>query len=182
MARDEFNAVTDFWFNECEPIQWWQKSESFDRIVEQRFLPLLELAIEKQLDHWRSDPQGRLAEIILLDQFSRNIWRNTAQAFAQDPQALALAEQAVHCGADKTLPINQRAFIYMPFMHSESISAHEKAVVLFSQPGLERNLHSELQHKAIIERFGRYPHRNATLGRNSSQEELEFLTLPGSSF
>jgi uncharacterized protein (DUF924 family) len=127
-------------------------------------------------------PEGRLAEIIVLDQFSRNVWRDTPRAFAQDALALALAQELVASGQDRSLPVAQRSFAYMPYMHSESALIHEQAVALFSQPGMADTLRFELQHKAIVDRFGRYPHRNAILGRSSTAKELAFLSGPGSSF
>jgi len=123
-----------------------------------------------------------LAEIVALDQFSRNVYRDTARAFAQDALALALAQELVASGQDRSLPLAQRSFAYMPYMHSESALIHAQAVALFSQPGMEDALRFELRHQAIIARFGRYPHRNAILGRISTAEELAFLDEPGSSF
>jgi uncharacterized protein (DUF924 family) len=126
-----------------------------------------------------------LAEVLVLDQFSRNVYRRKPQrprAFAQDALALALAQELVASGQDRTLPLAQRNFAYMPYMHSESALVHEQAVALFSQPGMADTLRFELLHKAIIDRFGRYPHRNAILGRSSTAEELAFLSEPGSSF
>lgn len=118
----------------------------------------------------------------MLDQFSRNVYRDTARAFAQDALALALAQELVARGQDRSLPTAQRVFAYMPYMHSESAVIHEQALVLFAQPGMENNLDFERRHKAIIDRFGRFPHRNAVLGRTSTAEELAFLSEPGSSF
>jgi len=119
---------------------------------------------------------------VALDQFSRNVYRDTARAFAQDALALALAQELVASGQDRSLPLAQRSFAYMPYMHSESALIHAQAVALFSQPGMEDALRFELRHQAIIARFGRYPHRNAILGRISTAEELAFLGEPGSSF
>ena len=118
----------------------------------------------------------------MLDQFSRNIYRDSGEAFAHDPQALALAQELVAGGHDQALSVQQRSFAYMPYMHSESLLVHEEAVRLFAQPGLEASLAFEMRHKAIIERFGRYPHRNAVLGRASTAAEQAFLAEPGSSF
>lgn len=139
-------------------------------------------AVQCELFGWRAHPFGRLAEIIVLDQFSRNIYRGTARAFEADSLALALAQEAVATAVAAVLGPDHRSFLYMPYMHSESRRIHEIAVGLFSEAGLEPSLKSEIRHKAIIDRFGRYPHRNAILGRVSSQEELEFLKAPGSSF
>ncbi|WP_260261091.1 DUF924 family protein [Vibrio intestinalis] len=174
--------VLDFWFKELESKDWFVASDDIDALITQRFTPLLQQAAAAELFTWRSSAKGRLAEIIVLDQFSRNVYRNSAKAFSQDPLALALAQEAIALGLDKSLSAIEKSFLYMPFMHSESALIHQQAVVLFNQPGLEHNYDFELKHKAIIDRFGRYPHRNQILGRESSAEEIEFLTQPGSSF
>lgn len=174
--------VLDFWFSELEPAQWWKKDDQLDETIQQRFGALHGAATACELSTWRQTPEGRLAEIITIDQFSRNIFRKSAMAFAWDPLALALAQEAVRAGADQELSVDRRAFLYLPFMHSESHVIHEQAVALYSQPGLESNLDFEHKHKAIIDRFGRYPHRNALLGRKSTPEEIDFLSGPGSSF
>jgi len=153
-----------------------------DQQIAERFGGLRARAAACECFEWRVSPRGRLAEIIVLDQFSRNIYRHDARAFASDAQALVLAQEAVAKGADQSLSVVERSFLYMPYMHSESLVIHRHAVQLFNQPGLERNLDAEKRHKAIIERFGRYPHRNAVLGRASSQAEVDFLNQPGSSF
>lgn len=123
-----------------------------------------------------------MAEIIVLDQLSRNLYRNSSLAFAQDSLALALAQEAITLKLDAALPPIQRSFLYMPFMHSESKLIHQYALKLFEDLGNPINLDFEQRHKEIIDRFGRYPHRNQVLGRNSSQEELDFLTQPNSHF
>ena len=135
-----------------------------------------------ELFEWRTSAKGRLAEIIVLDQFSRNMFRDTPLAFASDPLALVLSQEAISIGADEVLTSTQRSFLYMPFMHSESLIIHEAAVQLFTKNGVQSNLDFEMKHKAIIEQFGRYPHRNEILGRESTAEELEFLKQPGSGF
>ncbi|MDQ7727561.1 DUF924 family protein [Halomonas sp. SpR8] len=175
-------AVLDFWFEELTPAQWFKKDLEMDRLIAERFGAMHAEAAQCECYLWRQTAQGRLAEIIVLDQFSRNIYRDDARAFATDTLALALAQEAVAAEADAELPPQQRTFLYMPYMHSESEAIHELAMQLFDQPGLENNLDFEVRHKAIIDRFGRYPHRNAVLGRASSDEELEFLNQPGSSF
>ena len=174
--------VLSFWFEEIKPTQWWEKSAELDELIATRFGALHAAAARCELSAWRDTPSGRLAEIIVLDQFSRNIFRDQAQAFACDPLALSLAQHAVSLKADQVLQPERRAFVYMPFMHSESRQIHITALMLFSQPGLEHALPSELRHQAIIDRFGRYPHRNRILGRASSEEEDRFLATPGSSF
>ena len=175
-------AVVDFWFKELDDAQRFAKDPALDAAIGERFGATLQAAIRGELDAWRETPDGRLAEIIVLDQFSRNVWRDTPRAFAQDPQALCLAQAFVRTGLDRALSPAQQAFGYMPYMHSESPLIHEHAVALFSQPGLEGSLAFERRHLAIIERFGRYPHRNAILGRVSTPEEIAFLAEPGSSF
>lgn len=175
-------AVLDFWFKEIPEAAWWEVNPALDAAICERFGRLHRAAAQGELSHWRDDIRGRLAEILLLDQFSRNIFRGRAQAFAFDGMALILAQEAVHTGETDKLPIRERAFLYMPFMHSESALIHEQALRLFSEPGMEWSLEFERRHKAIIDRFGRYPHRNAVLGRVSTPEELVFLQEPGSSF
>ncbi|ADZ92905.1 DUF924 family protein [Marinomonas mediterranea] len=176
------NDVIELWFESCTPEQWYKKDVEFDRKLTELFGEVLEKAAKGELYLWRSSAIGRLAEIIVLDQFSRNIYRDTPRAFSQDPMALVLAQEAVSLALDQQLPLIQRSFLYMPYMHSESLVIHDEAMRLFSQPGLEHNYEFELKHKVIIERFGRYPHRNALLGRPSSLEEAAFLSEPDSSF
>lgn len=174
-------AVLDFWFREIPESAWWEKNPAFDQQLQQRFGALHSAARQGELWSWRRDIHGRLAEVIVLDQFSRNLFRDSAAAFSCDTTALALAQEAVSSGDAGDLPPRQRSFLYMPFMHSESAVMHLEAVRLFSEAGLEFNLDFEKRHKAIIDRFGRYPHRNAVLGRESTPEEAEFLQTPGSS-
>ena len=177
-----YETVLKFWFEEARPEQWWKKDEAFDHAIVERFSKLHACAARCELFEWRKAVRGRLAEVIVLDQFSRNMFRGSPLSFAYDTLALALAQEAVAAGADSELSPVERSFLYMPYMHSESIRIHEVAVELFRGNGLSGNLDFELKHKAIIERFGRYPHRNAILGRVSTGEEIEFLTQPGSSF
>ncbi|MBN8505052.1 MAG: DUF924 domain-containing protein [Burkholderiales bacterium] len=179
---DQALALIRFWFEELRPADWWRKDAQLDALLRERFGALHAQAAAGECWPWRATADGRLAEVLLLDQFSRNLFRDTPQAFAQDGMALALAQEAVAGGHDKALPAERRAFLYMPYMHSESRRVHEEALRLFSHPELAFNLDFERRHLAIIERFGRYPHRNAILGRVSTAEEREFLKQPGSSF
>ena len=174
--------VIDFWFKEIDSSYWFKKSADFDAEIERHFSATHRKACAGELASLRTTASGRLAEILVLDQFSRNLFRDTAEAFAMDVVALVIAQEGIALKQDVELPVEQRAFFYMPFMHSESRLIHIEAVELFSQPGLEKNLAFEIRHKEIIDRFGRYPHRNALLGRESSNAELEFLKQPGSSF
>lgn len=176
------SAILKFWFEELEPAQWWRVDPELDRMIGERFGALHRGAQAGELFEWRDSAQGRLAEIIVLDQFSRNIFRGTAFAFASDAMALALAQEAVRAGADQSLSISQRGMLYMPYMHSESAAIHAHAERLFRTGAPEASHRAELQHKAIIDCFGRYPHRNAILGRASTAEELAFLQEAGSSF
>ena len=171
--------VLKFWFEEIEPAQHWKKDLKFDQLVRDRFGTVHLAASRCELFGWRVSAPGRLAEIIVLDQFSRNMFRDQPEAFACDPLALALAQEAISVGADKQLTDQQVGFMYMPFMHSESAVIHEVAIKIFANT---KNYDYELKHKSIIDRFGRYPHRNEILNRKSTAEEIEFLKGPNSSF
>ena len=175
-------AVLHFWFHASTPEQWFTKDPHYDHRIRDQFLSTAVAASLGECAAWRYSIQGRLAEIIVLDQFSRNIWRDTPQAFSQDSMALVLAQEAIRQPAFQALSSVQKQFMLMPFMHSESVVIHEKAVELFSIPGLENNLDFEHRHFDIIKQFGRYPHRNAILDRPSTTEEIAFLKEPGSSF
>jgi uncharacterized protein (DUF924 family) len=176
------NEVLHFWFEEITPEQWWKVDPDLDELIVKRFSALHAQANRCELFAWRSEPRGRLAEIIVLDQLSRNMYRNHPRAFASDPLALALAQEAVAAGADQALSTEQRGFLYMPYMHSESRIVHNAADALFKAYTSEKRHEFELRHKAIIDRFGRYPHRNEILGRESTEEERAFLAEPGAGF
>jgi uncharacterized protein (DUF924 family) len=177
-----YKQIVSFWFEEIEPALWWKKDDAFDALLIERFSEVHAQATRGELFEWRKEPTGRLAEIIVLDQFSRNMFRDSALAFTHDSMSLALSQEAIACRADQALTPVQRSFLYMPFMHSESLKIHQVAVELFRKNGIQNNLDFEFSHKKIIEKFGRYPHRNKVLGRQSTAEEIEFLTRPGSSF
>lgn len=176
------NTILQFWFNELKQKDWFDADTKLDNLIRERFLDIYQKASAGELYTWRETDEGRLAEIIILDQFSRNIFRGHKKAYATDDMALVLAQEAIANEADKSLSPEHKAFMYMPFMHSESKAIHEIAVKLFSQPGLESNLDYEMKHKSIIDRFGKFPHRNKILDRESSMAEIEFLKEPGSSF
>lgn len=178
----KYEEILSFWFEETAPKQWFSGDRHFDGLVRERFGTVLEQATAAELHVWRATPQGRLAEIIVLDQFSRNIHRGTPRAFAQDPMALVLAQEAVAGGALQVLGAVQCGFLLMPYMHSESRAIHVLAQVLFRDHAPAGNYEFELRHKAIVDRFGRYPHRNEVLGRPSTAEETAFLMQPGSRF
>jgi uncharacterized protein (DUF924 family) len=176
------NEILHFWFKEITPEQWWLKDAGFDQEIKQRFNRVHHGAISAELFSWRANAIGRLAEIIVLDQFSRNIYRDTPRAFAYDSQALVLAQETIALGLDMELSANERSFIYLPYMHSESLLIHDQAIMLYEQLGHASNLAFEIKHREIIQKFGRYPHRNIILKRESTAEELAFLQQPDSSF
>ncbi|NNL56165.1 MAG: DUF924 domain-containing protein [Pseudomonadales bacterium] len=182
MANLPYKEIISFWFGEIDPAKWWVKDAAFDNLLVERFGAVHQRAAQCELYAWRAVAEGRLAEIIVLDQFSRNMFRETPLAFANDGLALALAQEAVACGADQQLTAQQRVFLYMPYMHSESSAIHEQAEKLYAANGLQDNYDFELKHKAIIDRFGRYPHRNDILGRASTDAERAFLKQPGAGF
>ena len=175
-------TVIQFWFEDIEPRQQFTKDLEFDESIRTKFSETYQLATQGLLYAWREHPLDALAEILVLDQFSRNMFRDTPKAFEADTVALVLAQEAIRKKFDKELNNSKKAFFYMPFMHSESKEIHDIALFLFDQPGLEDSFNFEIKHKTIIDRFGRYPHRNEILGRESTADELEFLSQPGSSF
>lgn len=177
-----YKNILKFWFEELEPKNWWQKDPKMDLEIKKRFLKTLEQAKNGELSSWRKTASGALAEIIVLDQFSRNIFRDHAQAFSQDAQALALTQEAIRRGLHREVTSQELPFLIMPIMHSESKEVHQKYLKYFKVPGIEKVYDFELKHKKIIDRFGRYPHRNECLMRTSTLDELEFLTQPDSSF
>lgn len=177
-----YAEILKFWFDEIDPSQWWAKDDNFDRLLAEKFSAVHARATRCELFEWRVNAKGRLAEIIILDQFSRNMYRDLPSAFVNDSLALALSQEAISAGVENQLTAKERNFLYMPFMHSESLKIHEAAIELFKKNGIKNNLDFEVKHKFIIERFGRYPHRNSILGRVSTVEEIEFLKTPGSGF
>jgi len=186
--------VLDFWFGAPDdPARglprkiWFEKSDAFDAQIRERFGALIARALEGVLEPWAAAPAGTLAQIVVLDQFTRNAFRGTARAFAGDPRALAAARAMVGAGADRTLAGVQRQFVYLPFEHAEDLAAQQESMRLFAQlerdaPEVGELLVWAQRHHDIVERFGRFPHRNAALGRTSTAEEAEFLRQPGSGF
>jgi uncharacterized protein (DUF924 family) len=167
--------------------QWFVKDAAFDAQIRERFGALIERGIAGALDSWAADTAGALAQIVVLDQFTRNVYRDRARAFAGDARALAAARALVRSGGDRMLPGVQRQFVYLPFEHAEDLAAQRESLQLFAQLEREAPEVGELliwaqRHHDIIARFGRYPHRNALLGRPSTAEEIEFLQQPNSSF
>ena len=176
------DEILNFWFSEKVKPLWFKKSAEFDREIKQRFFDTYQLAKTGALADWRNASKDALALIIVLDQFPRNMFRNTPQAFATDKQAVELTKYAVSNNYQQNLSPEEQAFLYMPLMHSESKKDQAKCVELFTKLGKEDNLKFAIKHREVIDRFGRFPHRNQILGRQSTPEEKEFLTQPGSSF
>jgi uncharacterized protein (DUF924 family) len=191
---DEARDVLDFWFGApgsasfgTERKVWFKKDEAFDALVAERFGSLIERALRGELDAWSEAAQDALARVLLLDQFTRNVFRGQARAFAGDPQALSAATAAVGRRYDESLPLFMRPFIYMPFEHAESMAMQDESVRLFSRLVAAAPTYADMadyaqRHRAMIERFGRFPHRNAILGRVSTAEEIGYLKKPGSGF
>ena len=181
--QEQATEVLAFWFAETRWRQWFAKDPAFDALLRERFLGLTRRAIAGELDAWNAEPTGALALVLLLDQFPRQIWRDSAMAFAGDPQALALSLRAVELGWLEAEPEQtRRQFWLMPLMHSEDLAVQEAVVPLFEQLTDPRTADFARRHRDVIARFGRFPHRNAVLGRVSSAEELAFLQTPGSRF
>ena len=175
----DYQPIYTFWFEECQPSDWFKKSHEFDEMITKRFSNYHQAAVKGELSHWRDCAKGSVCEIIILDQFSRNIFRGQADAFASDPQALALSQFAIEKGFDKTLNAAEQTFMYLPFMHSESLLIHDVALRLFK--GTEQATF-ERAHRDILIQFNRYPHRNEALGRVSTAAELLFLEQENSGF
>ena len=175
MALPTIQDVLMFWFDELTPQQWFNSFDDVDEAIANRFSTAHEAASKRELFEWRETPDGRLAEIIVLDQFARNLFRGDPRSFATDTLALVLAQEAIAAGDDKRIDPERLAFLYMPFMHSESLLMHEIAEKLFDRPGMEMNLKSLRSHTKVLQRFGRYPHRNAAVGRQSTADEIDFL-------
>ena len=177
-----YQEIISFWFEEIETSQWWVKDAAFDQLISDRFSGLHLQAINCELFSWRTTSLGALAEVIVLDQFSRNMFRDTPQSFAYDSLALALAQSAIAKGQDVELASRMRSFLYTPFMHSESPKIHVEAEGIFASLGIQSTIDFEKKHRDIIDKYGRYPHRNRILNRISTPEEAAFLMLPGSGF
>lgn len=177
---DAAEAILKFWFEETKPYQWFRRDLDFDASVCTRFSALHQSAISGALDHWSENPRPALARIILLDQFSRNIFRDDPRAFAHDHLALEAAQDAIARGHDKSFDAKERAFFYMPFMHCEDLASQERCVELVKErlPGSMNEPHAT-EHCDIIKKFGRFPHRNKVLGRKSTAAEIEFLKTGG---
>jgi uncharacterized protein (DUF924 family) len=177
MENVSFQDVLAFWLSSAQKSRWYAKDDQFDTEIRQRFLATYEAAYAGELDGWRSAPESLLALIILLDQFPRNMFRSSPRAFASDAYAVRLTKEGIERGFHGSLRGAQLDFFFMPLMHSESLSDHD----LLAQLGHGRNRYAR-QHREIIARFGRFPHRNETLGRESTAEEASYLARSRPSF
>ena len=181
-CRANIAEVLAFWFEELRPEQWFKKDEALDGIVRTRFGALYERLATNLAPDWRQTAEGCVAAVIVLDQFPRQLFRDDARAFATDEAALAIASLAIERCFDRVLSAAQRKFLYMPFQHSEDADAQARSVALFATIDDPDTLAYARRHKEVIDRFGRYPHRNAALGRHSTEEEQAYLKEPNSVF
>ena len=191
---NEASTIIDFWFGAPGSAEhgtarrvWFAKDAAFDAEIRERFGALVEQALRGELDDWGDDARSALAQVLLLDQFTRNAFRDTPRAFAGDPRALAAATRMVGLRHDEQLPTFMRGFVYLPYEHAEGLAMQDEAIRLLTRlaaadPAQQSMLDYAHRHRAIIARFGRFPHRNAILGRRSTAEELAFLKQPGSGF
>ena len=182
--RDTKQEVISFWFEETMPQQWFQKNDSFDQEIRERFYVTYDMAKKGLCTDWAREADGVLALCLVLDQFPRNIFRNDPKAFLTDNQILLIVKEALHKGYDALLNPVKRKFMYMPFMHSESLNDQKKSVSLFETMKKDDPLSYEyaLKHLDVIEKFGRFPHRNEILERDSTEEEMKYLKIPGAGF
>jgi uncharacterized protein (DUF924 family) len=183
------HEVLEFWFGpapHASRAEWFRKDPAFDALIRTRFGETIDSALAGAHRDWRSEGQGALAHVVVLDQFTRNVFRDTPRAFAGDPEALATATSVVDAGLDRSFDRFERAFLYLPFEHAEDRAIQDRSIVLFTrlrdETGDANSLEYAQKHAAIVRRFGRYPHRNAILGRTSTPEEIAFLAEPGSRF
>ncbi len=168
-------ALIDFWFSAEVSKLWYNSTPAFDRQLRERYLDLWQQASQGELEHWQETALGSLALVILLDQFPLNMFRGSAQCYSSEARSREVARAAIERDFDRELTAEQSSFLYMPFMHSEDIEDQRLAIELFSQPGLESNLRFAKHHHGIVEKFGRFPHRNAALGRADTDAEIEYL-------
>src|SRR5690625_3826860 len=174
--------VLDFWFGPGRDKQWFVRSDSFDAEVKEVMGPWCQRARNGELESWRETPEGTLALVLLLDQVPRHLHRNSAEAYSSDKPAREVALAAVEAGMDQDLEASRRLFLYLPLEHSEELADQEQAVALISRLGDAEATRYAVLHRDIIARFGRFPHRNQALGRETTPEEAEFLKQPDSSF
>lgn len=176
--QQPWQSLLDFWFADSSRRRWFRSTPEFDEEIRQRFYATWQHACAAELNHWQQQPAGSLALTIVLDQFPHHLFRGQAQAYADEQQAREVADAAIRAGQDQQLAPDERPFLYLPFMHSEDLDDQLRAVALYEQSGLESNLRVARHHLDIIRRFGRFPHRNAILGRPSRADECAYLASP----
>ncbi|MGD8592395.1 MAG: DUF924 family protein [Gammaproteobacteria bacterium] len=174
-SENEIKALLAFWFSEPVKKLWFNSTPEFDAELREKYLHFLERAERGELDDWANDARGALALVIILDQFPLNMFRQQARSFATENKARQVADLATDKGLDQSLSAEQKAFLYLPFMHSENLADQDKSVELFEKAGLTENLRYAKHHRELIQRFGRFPHRNRILGRESTAEEEDYL-------
>lgn len=174
-SKNEIKELLSFWFSEPVKKLWFNSTPEFDAQLKQKYLQFVEHAERGELDDWANDAQGALALVIILDQFPLNIFRRQARSFATEDKARQIAVSAVDKELDQLLSDEQKAFLYLPFMHSENLADQDKSVELFEKAGLTENLRYAKHHRELIRRFGRFPHRNIILGRVNTAEESDYL-------
>ena len=171
----DYNSIIDFWFDAKTKPLWFNSTIEFDEQLQRDFSDIFLKATNNALKHWEEQPFGALALVIILDQFPLNMFRGQAESFSTESLSREITENAINKGFDAELTIEQRAFLYLPYMHSENIDDQEKSLILFNQPGLENNFKFAQHHYGIIKKFGRFPHRNEILGRESTSDEVKYL-------
>ena len=177
MKKDDdlINEILTFWFSDEVKPKWFKSTQAFDDQLRNSYQQVWGLARAGTYDHWELEPEGALALVIILDQFPLNMFRNDARQYSTEAHARKVADRAIDQGFDETLTPEQKAFLYLPFMHSESMADQDRAVELYDRAGLEDNLRYAHHHRDVVRRFGRFPHRNKVLGRASTPEEMEYL-------
>lgn len=168
-------SIVDYWFSDRVKSLWFNATKTFDEELRERYLYIYQLAKQGELSSWEKDPEGALALVIVFDQLPLNMFRNQAEGFSAEALAREVADRAISRAFDADLPDEQKPFLYLPFMHSEDLEDQDRSVMLFEQAGLDNNLKWARHHRDLIRQFGRFPHRNAVLGRESSPAELEYL-------
>ncbi len=171
----DYQNIIDFWFSEQTKPLWFNSTSEFDTLLKEKYLDIYTDAKTLKLKDWQAQPLGALALVIILDQFPLNMFRGKPQSFETEALSRDIAEQAVNQGFDAELTTEQKAFLYMPYMHSENLADQEQSLILFNQEGLEDNLRFAQHHYEIVKQFDRFPHRNKILGRENTEAEIEYL-------
>jgi len=175
MSESLINEIIDFWFSDRVTALWFKSTDEFDAELKLKYETVWQQAADGLLDYWKKNPQGAVTLVIILDQFPLNMFRGQGKRYSSEAKSRDIAIYAIENDLDKVLTPKQKAFLYLPFMHSENLSDQQKGIDLFKSAGLEDNARYAQHHYGVIERFGRFPHRNEELGRGSSEEEIAYL-------